>query len=103
MNIKSLCIIVGVLLLIAIFPLPYGYYTFLRLIVFISSLILTFHLREKALYNLSLAMIVLAILFNPIIPVYLSREIWLPIDLASAGLFFITANSVEKHERTSKL
>lgn len=96
MNTKSLCIIIGILLLTAIFPLPYGYYTFLRLIVFISSLILIFDLREKALHNLSLVMIVLAILFNPIVPVYLSREIWLPIDIASAFVFFYSANFLKK-------
>lgn len=86
--IKTIATIVGFLLLIAILPLPYGYYTFLRLVVFGGGFFLAYQLHEQKVPNWSVAMAVLAMLFNPFIPVYLSREVWLPIDLMSAGLFF---------------
>jgi hypothetical protein len=31
----------------------------------------------------------IALLFNPLLPIHLNRDIWVPIDLFTAGLFFI--------------
>lgn len=87
--VKKTPIVLGLLLFIAIFPLPYGYYTFLRLIVFVFSLFLAYQLREKNCSNWIIFLIFMAILFNPLIPVYLSKEIWVLIDLFSATLFLI--------------
>ncbi|MBP9781079.1 hypothetical protein KBC89_00295 [Candidatus Woesebacteria bacterium] len=96
--IKAVAIIVGFLLLLAILPLPYGYYTFLRLTVFVSSLFLAYQLYVKKRLNLSIVLTGLALLFNPVIPVYLSREFWLPIDLVSAGIFFYLRLYFEKNK-----
>ena len=89
---KSITTIIGAMLLFAVFPLPYGYYIFLRLIVFVGSLFLAYKLYEKELSGWLVVMILVGILFNPIIPVYLSREVWLFIDLVCAGLFFYISN-----------
>lgn len=94
--IKTVAPIVGFLLLLAILPLPYSYYTFLRLTVFVSSLFLAYQLYEKKSHGLSLVLVGLALLFNPLIPVYLSREAWLPIDLVSAGLLFYVGHHASK-------
>lgn len=88
---KIVAAIVGFLLLIALLPLPYGYYTFLRLTVFMSSLFLVYQLSEMKEHKISAILALLAILFNPFIPVYLSRELWMPIDLISAGFFLYIA------------
>jgi hypothetical protein len=44
----------------------------------------------------------IAILFNTIIPVYLSREIWLPIDLISSCILFYIGNKHRKDFYVSK-
>ncbi len=93
--IKTVATIVGILLLLAILPLPYGYYTFLRLVVSIGGVFLAYQLYERKLQGWSVVLALLAVLFNPIIPVYLSREVWLPIDLVSAGLFLYIGFIVE--------
>ena len=93
---KTIATIVGFLLLIAIIPLPYGYYTFLRLMVFGGGLFLAYQLYEQRLHSWSVVMAVLAVLFNPLIPFYLSREAWLPIDLVSAFLLFYVGHHVSK-------
>lgn len=74
------------MLLLAVAPLPYGYYTLLRLIVCGSCayLALTHHGRE-GFSPWVCALAAVALLFNPIVPVHLSKEVWVPIDLAAAS------------------
>lgn len=85
---KHISIALGVLILLAIFPLPYGYYTFLRLTVFIGGLFLAYCFYQRRNVSLVLILVSIVILFNPFIPIYLTREIWLAIDLICAGSFF---------------
>lgn len=85
---KTITITGGSLLLVAILPLSYGYYTFLRLAIFISGSFLAHKLHEQKQSGWAIGLAVIALLFNPIIPVYLTKETWILIDLISAGLFF---------------
>ena len=54
------------MLFFAIFQLPYGYYTLLRLVVSISSGISAFGAMEKDQLGLALAFGFILLLFNPI-------------------------------------
>ena len=72
------------LLAVAVLPLPYGYYQLLRLVatvVFAGAAFVAFR-RGHAGHGFGFA--VLALLFNPVLPVYLSKALWAPIDLAAA-------------------
>lgn len=77
-------IIIALLLLIAILPLPYDYYIYLRIIVFIS--LVFFLIQDWAvLISSNKAMyIVIALLFNPFSPIYLTKGIWAIIDITCA-------------------
>lgn len=85
-----LFIIPATFLLIGIADLPIGYYTFLRIVVCLSSSVIAYgcYSREKKI-NFGAALFgVIALLFNPIIPVYLqNKEIWTVIDIISAISF----------------
>lgn len=83
-------IIISGLLFIAILSLPYGYYQFLRIAVFIA--IIYFLLMEYALNNKWLLPIYAAIgiLFNPIIPIYLTKGMWIYIDAICGVIIFIS-------------
>lgn len=87
MTSKQIGYIVSILLLIGVFNLPIGYYTLLRICV---TGICTYYLREEVnknntKTNTSIILLgVLVILFNPIIPIYLNKGIWIIIDLLSA-------------------
>lgn len=75
------------LLLVALLPLPYGYYVFLRLAICAGALLLAvaeYHDHGVSIWTLVLGVLVL--LFNPVIPVYLTRDIWVPIDAGAAVL-----------------
>lgn len=68
---------------------PYGYYQFLRLAVTAMSIWIAVTANRRGQGGWSVAGWALALLFNPLIPIYLDREIWMPIDwIAAAFLGF---------------
>jgi len=76
-------------LIAAIFSLPYGYYTLMRLIVAGTAVYAaTNSYKSDDKFN-TVIMIIVALLFNPVIPIHLSREVWMPIDLITAVYMFI--------------
>jgi len=82
-------IIASILLFLAVFPWPYGYYTFLRVVITGMAIYYAYWLyqvRQKGFYFWSLIAII--VLFNPIIPVYLiSKLLWGIVDVIVAGFF----------------
>ena len=44
----------------------------------------------------------IAVLFNPLIPIHLSREIWQPIDVVCATLFVVIAVVLKQPVRSSE-
>ena len=69
--------------------LSYGYFTLLRLIVCGTSIYNSLKIYQKQNTPLFWTFIFIAILFNPLIPVYLDREIWLIIDVICAIIMLI--------------
>ena len=89
---KGLMVLCGILLLVGIADMPIGYYTLLRLVVTIGSVAVVVAEMEKGITPWVIAFGLLALLFNPIIPVYLNdKDAWVPIDLIGGVLFFIKA------------
>ena len=77
------------LLLLAILPLPYGYYTLLRLVVCITAIFLAWMSYKKQKIRWTWAMGLIALVFNPIMPLHFGKEIWVVIDLSTAIFFTI--------------
>ena len=77
-------------LIIGIADMPIGYYTFLRIVVCLSSAVIaydSYSLEEKINFGAALFGVI-ALLFNPIFPVYLQdKEIWTAINILSAISF----------------
>ncbi len=98
MNIKSLAIITGVMLVLAI-PVgwwPYDYYIVLRWVVSVSAIIIANGFNKSGLKGWMLVFGAVAFLFNPIVPIYLNKETWVLIDFVSAILFFVSAYSIKR-------
>jgi hypothetical protein len=81
---------------LAVLPMPYGYYMFLRLTITIIGLYCAFKVVDKESYDFW-AMIGIAVLFNPIMPIFLSKLLWVPIDII-LGVYFINLNKRLKNE-----
>jgi hypothetical protein len=77
------------LMFLAIFDLPYSYYEFLRPAVFIGSILLIFLItKQNSKLSLLIMLIsIIALIFNPIIPIYSNRGFWLPVNILSGILF----------------
>ncbi|GLS30552.1 hypothetical protein SAMN04488498_103132 [Mesorhizobium albiziae] len=93
---RIVAIVAAVALAVAILPLPYGYYQVLRLGIFAAGLYCGIKAKSAGNDGLGYCLFFTALVFNPFLPIYLSREIWLPLDLLSAALFGFTAYSFPK-------
>lgn len=96
--ILSLCTI---LLLLCIGDLPIGYYTLVRIVVTIGAICVIVNEPNKDLNFWRASFGIIAIIFNPFIPVYLyDKSIWLVIDVFAIGLFVIKLLMLKsvKHE-----
>ena len=84
-------LIAALLLFIAVFHLPYGYYTFMKIAVTCIALYNAYESRNDVQKLWLIFFIAAAIVFNPLIPIYLGhRSIWMSIDILFALLFLIS-------------
>jgi hypothetical protein len=80
--------LVAILVFVAILPLPYDYYSLLRIVVSLGCLYLLVA-HWKILENHHRGILsVLIVLFNPLAPIFLSKLIWVLIDLV-VGMYLI--------------
>lgn len=83
-----------VMLFIAAAPLPYGYYTLLRLVatvVFSWAAVVSYNAKASFLPN---AFGFFVLLFNPIVKVSFEKEVWAVLDIAAAGFLLATKRHV---------
>lgn len=75
-------------LFIAVINLPGEYYWVLRIIVFLGAALVIIKNIEQTYWVLIFG--VIAVLFNPIFPIYLYKKIiWMPLDIISGVVFLI--------------
>ncbi len=89
-SLSRLVWIVPVILLVgAVAQLPYGYYTFVRIVTCgCVALLAVVGFRERpSSQSWSIMLSLIAILFNPILPIHLNRSAWFFLDLGTAGVF----------------
>ncbi len=90
------------LLFIAVAPLPYGYYAFVRIIVCGCAGVMCYHLwqdKDQGVWPWVWGMI--AILFNPVISIYMTKEVWMVMDTAAGLLFSYAACTRYKQQSLS--
>lgn len=87
---RYLLLICTGLLLLALADLPIGYYTFLRIVVTIGAIGIIINELQDSLSFWVIIFGIIAILFNPLLPIYLNdKSAWMPIDIICAILFLI--------------
>lgn len=91
---KKLLVATGIALLVSVIPLPYSYYMALRYLVTASAIFYAFTPPDKKW--LLLVALAMAVLYNPVKPVHLSKPVWVPINILSAFLAFCAADSVKR-------
>lgn len=97
MNIPS--IISSIMLLICLIEgLPYGYFNLLRLVVCGTSVFNVIQFDKDENKMLYWTFIFIAILFNPLIPVHLDRDLWVVVDIVCVVPMSIAAFKLKKSD-----
>lgn len=94
----SVIYIVSGMLTIGSAPMPYGYYTLLRLIAtgaFAWAAVVTYERKEEVL---PWVFCMLSILFNPFIKVHLPKETWMVIDIVAGVFFLVSKPRIQKQQ-----
>ena len=78
------------MLLLAIVDLPYEYYTILRFVVCIAAAFNAYVSYESDKQTWTWIFGAIAILFNPIRPIYLDKVVWVIIDAIVAFIFLFS-------------
>ena len=94
--------VASALLLIALAPIrEYGYFVFLRWAVCAAAIwfcIAAYSVNRKGLLGIGIP---IAILFNPLVPIYLHRSTWAPIDAIVAVILFGSSWFVRQRKDSS--
>jgi hypothetical protein len=87
-------------LLLALFDMLYGYYTFLKIAIFIISLANAYIYNESKNIFFIIVFFIIAILYNPIIRIGLYRDEWELINIATAiPLFFSARKQIQEYKK----
>ena|SRR2546426_3130826 len=85
-------VIASLLLLIAVPPIwPYGFYILLRFFICGVSVYGAIQAHERGLNRWVWTLSVMAVLFNPLIRIHLTKDVWALIDLVAAIFFAVAA------------
>lgn len=96
---KTLLLICAGLLFIGLFDLPIGYYTLLRIVVTIGSVAVVVTEFENGFNFWVITFGLIAVLFNPLIPIYLNdKSAWMPIDIIAGILFIIKSLTIKTNK-----
>ena len=93
------CVTAMIFLILALLPWPYGYFQFLRLVVTGTAAWVAYIAHTDTKPKLRTVFIVIALLFNPFIPIHLNRPLWIMIDLLCAGAFGLTLMLYERETK----
>ena len=91
--------IAAAFLFIALVPdLPYGYYQILRWVVCAAACFSAYSGMVKERHGWMGIFAVIAVLFNPIFPIHLTREVWQPIDVI-VGIIFLCSLGLYRKQK----
>jgi hypothetical protein len=96
---KALFIFCSACCFIALLNLPIVYYTLLRVIISLGSILVIYAFLKYKNYSWIVVFAIILILFNPIFPIYLHRKsIWMPLDVI-VGILFLLIAFLKKEKR----
>jgi len=76
---------------------PYGYYQLLRWVITFIGVYAAYITYNNKQNNWAWIFGIIAVLFNPIIPFYLSKGTWKLFDLVAATLFLVSTFKTKLH------
>lgn len=95
-----LCCLVALLAASAIARHPYGYYTLVRWVVFLSGAFLAYQFFAARQTGFAVLFGAAGAMFNPLVPFHLDRGTWEVFDLLCAAVFLLGAAVSPRLEST---
>lgn len=95
MNFTLARIITAIMLYVALDRMPIGYYTILRFVVCGITAYGAYVFAEQNKKGWAWIFGIFAVLFNPFVPMHLSRNTWAPIDVGVAAFLLISIFGVK--------
>lgn len=86
---RGLLIAICALLGLALLPMPYGYYMFLRLAVCAYAVFVFAQEQKQGVCFGSVTAAAIALLYNPIFRVHLNKEVWMGVNVVTAVVLVI--------------
>jgi hypothetical protein len=99
---RGVVIAVAVMLVVGALPMPYGYYTLLRIVACGLFGFLAYDIYIRGGKVLPWVFGFMAVLFNPLIKIHLPKEVWIFIDVVSAAALVATLKYTSPKEETPK-
>lgn len=96
---KTTAYILGVSTLLGALNLPIGYYTFLRVLVTLGALWILYNTNDNKIEGWDFFFIISAIIFNPVMPVYLNKALWIIIDIITGGGYLLFGAKFNNHRK----
>jgi hypothetical protein len=94
-------IIISLFLVLALGRHPYGYYVLLRWGCCLTFAYLAVKAKDISNERWVWILGITAVIYNPIIKIHLSREIWSVINLATVGIALASIFTLNPNRRTS--
>ena len=97
----SAYLVIGLVSLLAAAPMPYGYYTLVRILVCGFSAVLAYQNYQAEDNSLSAwvwVFLLIAITFNPLIPLHMQKEVWVWVDSLTGLLFLWLAYAAKSNK-----
>ena len=95
-------VVPAVMALLALLDMPYGYYQLLRLVVAAASVFIAVAAWQRGGHVAVMAFGLLALIYNPIVPLHLKREIWEWVNLGTAAIFLVALAVLELRRRRAR-
>lgn len=94
---------VAILLFIAAAPLPYGFYTFVKIVVFLCAGYMAYQgYATRQVGGWPWLWGIVAIVFNPVVAVRMTKEVWTVVDILIGAVFGFVAYRAFQREKQSK-
>lgn len=99
--VNAFSLLCALLLFVATMKVPREYYWLLRAVVFTGALLVLFKNRKYFFWAMLFGLI--AILFNPIFPIYFYKKMyWVPLDILT-GLLFLLEVALNRPKKVEPL
>jgi len=95
--------VASVLLLVALARLPYAYYILLRFAVCMVNVIFAYYIYFENKVGFVWVSAIIAALYNPFFPIYLTRDIWRVLNLLTVVYFIVAICMVEYLQNMSRI